>query len=440
MSPLTRQQVYYILIAVIIIAIVAAGLYLSGILGGPTPTTVTTLPSAWNEISEDELIKKAKEEGIVLSYGMPDGWAAYGILWPAFTSKYGIQHSDTDMASAQVIATLEASGGKPQTDVADIGIMFADMAVKKNLTDCYKPKGWDLLPDQYKDPNGCWFAPYYGAMAFIVNKEILSEKGIPIPRSWKDLLNPIYKGMISYMDPTKSSTGLMTVLTAALANGGSEYNWTPGIEFLKKLHEIGNIKSVEEKIPTAKFQKGDIPILINFDYNGLTWKYSGNFPDIEVVIPEDGSLIVPYAVFIAKGAPHPYAARLFMNFYLSDEGQALLARAFVHPSRLNVTIPPDILAKFPPAEAYKSARVANWTFIAQHTADIANDYRNIVGPVLGLLGKGIGSSDVPSTQPIVMPSVFLIGCIQTSAQDTVSTTMPQYATVPLIIEKNEYYV
>jgi len=420
---LRTRYLYYAVIAIVIIAVIIGGLYISGMLGQPAAPP-TALPKAWYEISEDELIKRAKEEGIVLSYGMPDGWAGYGFLWPAFTSKYGIQHSDTDLASAQVIATLEASAGKPQADVADIGIMFADTAVEKGLTDCYKPKNWDLLPDEFKHPDGCWIAPYYGAMAFIVNTEILREKGVPIPKSWKDLLNPIYKDMIVYMDPTKSSTGLMTVLTAAVAMGGSEYNWTPGIEFLKKLHELGNVKSVEEKIPTAKFQKGDIPILINFDYNGLTWKYSGTFPEIEVVIPEDGSLIVPYAVFIAKGAPHPYAARLFMNFYLSDEGQALLTRAFVHPSRRNVPIPPDIQEKFPPPEAYKSARVVDWKFVAKHTAEIANDYRNIVGPVMGLLGKEFEQSN--NFTPIQPNAIFTL---QTFTHFTVFATIPQYVYV-----------
>jgi putative spermidine/putrescine transport system substrate-binding protein len=76
--------------------------------------------------------------------------------------------------------------------------------------------------------------------------------------------------------------------------------------------------------------------------------------NLQVVIPSDGTVAGMYIQFVTAGAPHANAAKLLMEYEYSDAGQLAYAQGFVHPIRSSVQLPADLLAKFPPAEAYAS--------------------------------------------------------------------------------------
>ena len=69
---------------------------------------------------------------------------------------------------------------------------------------------------------------------------------------------------------------------------------------------------------------------------------------------EDGTVAGMYIQFVTAGAPHANAAKLLLDYEYSDEGQLAYAQGFVHPIRTSVKLPAELLAKFPPAEAYNS--------------------------------------------------------------------------------------
>jgi len=399
----------WMLLSIILLIIIIVQAIVLVTLTTPKPVVKPPLPSRYDQISHRDLIKYALEEGVALSYGMPPGWSHYGIMWNIFTQVYGIDHSDTDLASAVVVATLEAAKGKPDTDVADLGASFAMIAAEKGLTDCYIPPHFDAIPPVWKHPEGCWIAPYYGTLGIIVNVDALKARGVPVPRTWKDLLNPIYKGMVVYMDPSKSATGQLTVLALAYAMGGDVHNWKPGIEFLKKLHEVGNVKYVSPLIPTADYQKGEIPIFINFDFNGLTYKYTPGFPNTEFIIPEDGTVTRAYAVIIAKGAPHPFVARLFLNFYFSDLGSLIISLAFARPTRQDYTPPEFLRALLPPEEAYARAIKVDEGEVAKVTSDISDAWAKEVLPIAGVrLYSDIDGFIEKDSVPVLKPNPYLL--------------------------------
>jgi putative spermidine/putrescine transport system substrate-binding protein len=76
--------------------------------------------------------------------------------------------------------------------------------------------------------------------------------------------------------------------------------------------------------------------------------------NLQVVIPSDGTVAGLYIQFVTAGAPHPNAAKLLMEYEYSDKGQLAYAQGFAHPIRTSVKLPAELLAKFPPAAAYKS--------------------------------------------------------------------------------------
>jgi putative spermidine/putrescine transport system substrate-binding protein len=425
---------WIILSIVLIIIIIGETIYITTLTQPTAPAAKPTPPSRYDQISQADLIKYALEEGVALSYGMPPGWAHYGIQWKFFTEIYGIQHSDTDMGSAVVVATLEAAKGHPDADVADLGASYAMIAAEKGLTDCYIPPHFDAIPPEWKDPNGCWLALYTGTIGFVVNVDALKAKGVPIPRSWKDLLKPEYKGMIVYQDPTKTATGLLTIVAAAYANGGDVTNWRPGLDFIKELHKRGNIKSVPPLVPTADYQKGEIPILINLDYNGLTYKYTPGFPNTEFIIPEDGTITRAHAVIIAKGAPHPFVARLYLNFYMSDLGSLITSLAFARPTRQDYTPPEFISQLFPPKELYAKAVRLDEKKLREVSQNISEAWSSEVLPLAGGTISLVGNIDgfverdpVPRVNPYLLEKAMplILQYISSMKQEVSQTSYVQ---------------
>jgi putative spermidine/putrescine transport system substrate-binding protein len=107
---------------------------------------------------------------------------------------------------------------------------------------------------------------------------------------------------------------------------------------------------VEGTTPYAKFLKGEIPIWISYENDGLKAKFVDGMGDAcAVVIPKEASASAPYAISLVKGAPNPNAGRLWLNFTMSDLGQTLFAQGFVRPAVPGVQLPADVRSKMPDA-------------------------------------------------------------------------------------------
>src|SRR5689334_15533757 len=131
----------------------------------------------------DALVEAAKKEGELSTIALPNDWANYGEVKKAFLAKYPfIKHNDLnpDGSSAQEIEAIKANAGNtgPQNpDVVDVAFTFGDNSKKEGLFQAYKVATWDTIPASLKDPDGFWFADYYGVMAFEVNTGVV--KNVP---------------------------------------------------------------------------------------------------------------------------------------------------------------------------------------------------------------------------------------------------------------------
>lgn len=295
-----------------------------------------------------EIEKLAKAEGEVLSVGMPDNWANWKGTWAGIKSKYNLNHTDTDMSSAEEIAKFDAEKNKPTADIGDIGIAFGSVAVEKGVTLPYKTSYWDEIPDWGKDPEGNWIVGYQGAISFMTNKDLVKNP----PKSWEDLKNGDYQIVVG--DVTKAAQAQMAVLAAAIAFGGDENNIEPGIAFFEELAKKKRI-SLAEAAP-ANLEKGEVPVTLLWDFNSLGYRDQFGKDRFEVAIPKEGSVVSGYATIINKYAPHPNAAKLTREYILSDEGQINLAKGYARPIRSSVKLPEDVAAKLLPEEEYKNAK------------------------------------------------------------------------------------
>lgn len=142
-----------------------------------------------NSMSTEEILKEAQKEGRVDSVGMPDTWANWVETWEDLKTVYGLEHTDTDMSSAEEISLFESEKKKATKDIGDVGQAFGPIAEEKGVTLKYKTSYWDSIPDWAKDDDGDWIIGYYGTMTMMTNKKLVEEA----PKSFADLLEGDYK-------------------------------------------------------------------------------------------------------------------------------------------------------------------------------------------------------------------------------------------------------
>ncbi|MGK9050578.1 ABC transporter substrate-binding protein [Neorhizobium sp. CSC1952] len=328
-------------------------------------TTAIVIASASLAAAEPsaELIAAAKKEGTLTTIALPHNWCGYGDLIAAFKAKYGIEVNELnpDAGSGDEIEAIKANKGNtgPQApDVIDVGLSFGPSAKAEGLLMPYKVSTWDTIPDTAKDPEGHWYGDYYGVLSFVVNTDIVKE----LPKDWADLKKPEFANAVALAgDPRASNQAVQAVYAAGLAAGEKDAAKAgeAGLSFFADVNKAGNFVPVIGK--SASLAQGSTPIVIAWDYNGLSWRDSlkGN-PPLEVVVPASGVVAGVYVQAISAFAPHPNAAKLWMEFLYSDEGQLGWLKGYCHPIRFNDLaknnkIPKELLDALPPAAAYEKA-------------------------------------------------------------------------------------
>jgi putative spermidine/putrescine transport system substrate-binding protein len=130
-----------------------------------------------------------------------------------------------------------------------------------------------------------------------------------------------------------------------------------GLEYFAELNKAGNFVPVIGKSGTLA--QGATPIVVMWDYNALAAKdtLAGN-PPVEVVVPGNRRSAGVYVQAISAYAPHPNAAKLWMEYLYSDEGQLLWLKGYCHPARFNAMVkagkvPQELLDALPPAASYE---------------------------------------------------------------------------------------
>jgi putative spermidine/putrescine transport system substrate-binding protein len=306
--------------------------------------------------------------GTLITYNSPSSFANFGALLQQFGSEESVAAPSDTKNSGQALAALVAEQAAPQADAVYLGIAFGPKAVEAGVTEAYEPAGFDAIPDGLKDPEGRWFAVHTGAIAFICNTEALGD--LPCPTSWADLLEPEYQGMTGYLDPSQAAVGYSVAAAVNLAMGGTIDDFGPGIDYLRQLKANGAVTPAQTA--TAKVVQGEIPILIDADFNGYAAKYNDGAP-LDVVIPAEGSLQVPYIAALVKGAPHPELAKAWLDYLLSDQGQSTLAGGYVRP--ISGDVPADVAEKVESPEDFARAQVVDYAALADAQAGFVTRYQ-----------------------------------------------------------------
>ncbi|HQY46928.1 MAG TPA: ABC transporter substrate-binding protein [Usitatibacteraceae bacterium] len=285
-----------------------------------------------------------------ICYNCPPEWADWGTQLKVIKEKTGITVPQDNKNSGQTLAQLVAERASPVADIAYYGVTFGIQAKKEGVTASHKPAHWDEIPDGLKDPEGHWFTIHSGTLGFMVNVDAL--RGKPVPKSWKDLTKPEYKGMVGYLDPASAFVGYVGAVAVNGALGGTLDDFTPAINWFRQLKK--NDPIVPKQTSYARVLSGEIPILLDYDFNAYRAKYKDK-ANVAFVIPAEGTVIVPYVMSLVNKGPNAASGRKVLDHLMSDAGQAVWANAFLRPIRPSA-ISKEAQARFLPASEYARAK------------------------------------------------------------------------------------
>ena len=273
----------------------------------------------------------AKNLKVVAAYGNKEK------IFQEFTKETGIKVDFLDLSSGEVLSRIQAENGKPSADVWFGGGIDSFIAAKnKGLLEKYVSPEMKEVPLKYRDKDGYWSGVSLVLVGFMVNNDILEEKGLKAPKTWADLAKPEYRDEVIMANPAISGTNYALVhnLIQAL---GEEKAWA-------YFEELGkNIPFLAKRggEPPLKVTSGEFGVAV-IPMSGEFILMEGKYP-VTTIYPEDMIPWVPAGMAIFKNAENLDEAKKFIDWALSEKGQIVIRdedpRAMV---RNGVEIPKSI--------------------------------------------------------------------------------------------------
>jgi putative spermidine/putrescine transport system substrate-binding protein len=353
----------------------------TGVAQGYNGSVVASVPA--------DLVAACKTEGTVTIIATPPDWANYGEIFADFEATTGaaINSLNPNGGSKDELAAIEAnkSNKGPQApDIVDVGYAYGAKGVAAGDYQPYKFSTWDKMTPTVlglpsNDPNGMWSVAYYGTLVFETNSAVVQNA----PQNWADLLKPEYKGQVALSGPaTTSNQAQQVILAAGLANGGSLDNAQPGLDFFKKMNDLGNFVPVVSKAGTIA--QGATPITVTWDYLAFGDKatFAGN-PPITITFPSP-TIGGAYVQAISAYAPHPNCAKVWIEILHSDQGQLAYLRG--HASVIQEAdmlargvVPADVKAAMPDPKILAAAVAPNSDQLSAAASLISSGWMTTVG-------------------------------------------------------------
>jgi iron(III) transport system substrate-binding protein len=202
----------------------------------------------------------------------------------------------------------------------------AGMLIKRDLLVPFRPRNFDKVRDEVKDPRGYHVAQRLNLVGIVVR----TDKNVPLPRNWTDLTDVRYKGLMVMPDPSYTAIQLMVVGTLSRT-----YGW----EFYQKLraNEIMIVQGHQQVSETLT--RGERLVAAEgADQYAWTDRRAGH--KVQTIFPADGAFAIPAPTAVIKGAPHPNAAKALAEFMIGDVVQKLFPGEGIYAARSDVEPPP----------------------------------------------------------------------------------------------------
>jgi iron(III) transport system substrate-binding protein len=221
-----------------------------------------------------------------------------------------------------ITARFLAEKDNPRADMV-MGLAASSLLMfeKAGLLETYKPAGADALKPVFRDGNEPYTWTGMDAYLGVVCFNTAEAKGVAVPTSWKDLLNPALKGKIVMPHPASSGTGYLMVAGWLQSMGEAE-----GWKFMDGLHENMAAYLHSGSAPCVQAARGERTVGLALDMRGAAEKSKG--APIEVVIPKEGVGWEMEASAIVKGSKNLAVAKKVADWSTSKEANELYSKTY----------------------------------------------------------------------------------------------------------------
>ncbi len=246
-----------------------------------------------------------------------------------YAATFNEDHPDIEInwvrdSTGIVTAKLLAEKDNPQADIV-WGLAATSLMLLKEegMLEAYSPKGIDALDSKFKDADtpATWTGMDAWVAAVCFNTVEGEKNGLPMPTSWKDLTDPVYKGHISMPNPASSGTGFLDV-SSWLQLFGEDGGWA----YMDALHENIGAYTHSGSKPCKQAAAGEVPIGVSFAFRGAKSKADG--APIEIIVPSEGVGWDMEATAIIKGTKNLEAAKTLADWSISLKANKMYNDAY----------------------------------------------------------------------------------------------------------------
>ncbi|WP_042470558.1 ABC transporter substrate-binding protein [Bacillus ndiopicus] len=277
--------------------------------------------------SADKPKEEVKKSEIVTVYSAgPDGLAAN--IQEAFEQKTGIKVEMFQGTTGKILARLEAEKNNPVADVVVLASVASMDGLKETdqLQSYKEAKNADKMNADWSDADGYYYGYSASALGIVYNTKNASAA----PKEWADLAQPQWQNKINIPDPSLSGSAVDFLFGYTEADGAA---W----ETMEQWKNNGlQVNGANKEALDAVITGEKDATIAGVDY--MVYKAKASGEPVEIVYPTSGTVVSPRAVGIMKDAKHADAAQAYVDFVLSDEGQALVADAYLLPGNAAIAV------------------------------------------------------------------------------------------------------
>jgi iron(III) transport system substrate-binding protein len=234
----------------------------------------------------------------------------------------------------------------------------AGALIKRDLFVPFRPKNFEKVRDEVKHPKGYHIAQRLNLVGIIAR----TDKGLSLPKSWTDLTDPRYKGVMVMPDPSYTAIQLMVVGTLS-----KKYGW----EFYQKLR-ANDVMIVQGHQQVSETLTRGERLMAAEGADQYAWLDRKAGHKIQTIFPADGAFAIAAPTAVIKGAPHPNAAKALAEFMISDTVQKLFPGEGIYAARSDVEPP----AGSPPLDQIKLLDV-DYDYVEKEAKNLKTKFNEI---------------------------------------------------------------
>jgi len=315
----------------------------------------------------------SKISGSTLVVYTPNEQGMLDNLIPVFEKKTGVKVQVITAGTGELYQRVRSEASKPQA-----GVMFGGGAAQANsnieLWEQYVSPEDGAMVAAGKNLTG-FYTPYQAdGSNLLVNKDAAADAKVTIT-SYADLLKPELKGKIAFGDPTSSSSAFAQ-LTNMLKSVGGDYESEAGWDYVRKLVVQLNGITINSSSQIAKDVAGG-EYIVGLTYEPLSLNFVKSGAPVQIVYPKEGAAFLPATIQVIKGGQNQPAAKAFVDFVISEEGQTIIATKTAGRPLRNGVVKPGL-----PALADIPTVQEDGPYVAKNRAEIIAKYKKVLEKAL----------------------------------------------------------